>query len=68
MKRNMGGIDKVLRFLLGVAGALLVYYEVVSGPLAYILLAVVAILILTSLIGFCPLYGLLGLNSCKPKN
>ncbi len=68
MKRNMGRIDKIIRFLLGVAGGLLVYYEVVSGSLSYLLLVAVVILLLTSLTGFCPMYGLLGISSCKPKN
>ena len=64
MKKNLGGFDKVIRFLLGIVGGLLVYYEVIDGPLAYIVLVVVAVFMLTSLSGFCPLYGLLGVNSC----
>ena len=68
MKRNLGALDKVVRFLLGIAGGLLVYYELITGPLAYIALAIVAVLLLTSLTGFCPLYGMLGINSCKPHH
>ena len=56
----------MIRFVLGVIGGLLVYYEVIDGPLAYVVLAAVAVLLLTSIIGFCPLYGLLGINSCQP--
>ena len=67
MKKNLGGIDKVLRFLGGMAGGLLVYYELITGPLSYIILVGVAILFLTSLTGFCPLYGVLGINTCKPR-
>ena len=66
MKKNLGGFDKVIRFVLGVIGGLLVYYEVIDGPLAYIVLVAVAVLLLTSITGFCPLYGLLGINSCQP--
>lgn len=68
MKKNLGAVDKVLRFLLGIAAGLLVYYEVITGPLSFIVLAAVAVLILTSLTAFCPLYGLLGINSCKARN
>ncbi len=64
MKKNLGGFDKVIRFLLGIVGGLLVYYEVIDGPLAYIVLVAVAVLMLTSLTGFCPLYGVFGFNSC----
>ena len=55
----------MIRFTLGIIGGLLVYYEVIDGPLAYIVLAVVAVLLLTSVVGFCPLYGLFGINSCE---
>ena len=67
MKTNMGKWDKVLRFLLAVTVALLVYYNVLQGPLAYVLIAVAAVFFLTSLTGFCPLYGLIGVNSAKRK-
>ncbi|WP_299160536.1 DUF2892 domain-containing protein [uncultured Eudoraea sp.] len=67
MKRNMGRIDKIIRFTVAVIIALLVYYEVVEGAISYILLAVAAVFVLTSLTGFCPLYGVFGLNSCKVK-
>ncbi len=67
MKRNMGKIDKIVRFAVAVIIALLVYYEVVQGALSYILLAFAAIFVLTSLTGFCPLYGLFGFNTCKSK-
>ncbi|MGI9548225.1 MAG: YgaP family membrane protein [Flavobacteriaceae bacterium] len=68
MKKNMGGVDKVLRFLLGIAAGLLVYYEVITGPLSFVILVIVAVLLLTSLTGFCPLYGVLGINSCKARS
>ncbi len=67
MKTNMGKLDKIIRFLLALAVALLVYYDVLQGPLAYILMAVAAVFLLTSLTGFCPLYGLFGISSCKTK-
>ncbi len=67
MKKNLGAFDKVLRFLGGMVGGLLVYYEMVTEPMSYIILVAVAILFLTSLTGFCPLYGLLGINTCKPR-
>lgn len=67
MKRNMGKIDKILRFTITVIIALLIYYEVIGGVLAYILLTVAAVFLLTSLTGFCPLYGLFGWNTCKVR-
>lgn len=65
MKKNMGRTDKIVRVLVAIAVALLVYFQVVTGTLAYILIAVAAIFVLTSVIGFCPLYSLFGMNTCK---
>ncbi len=67
MKTNMGKLDKILRFLIALAVALLIYYDVLEGPLSYILMTVAAIFLLTSLTGFCPLYGLFGISSGKSK-
>lgn len=68
MKTNMGGTDRVIRFLVAVAIALLVYFDMVSGTLAYILLAVAGIFVLTSLVSFCPLYAIFGMNTCGIKH
>jgi hypothetical protein len=67
MKKNMGSTDKLVRVLVAVVAALLVYFEVVSGTFAYILIAVAAIFVLTSLISFCPIYSIFGMNTCKVK-
>ncbi|NNE02663.1 MAG: DUF2892 domain-containing protein [Eudoraea sp.] len=67
MKTNMGTLDKIIRVIVAIIGGLLVYYDVVVGVYSYIVLAVVAVFLLTSLIGFCPLYGLFGMNTCKAK-
>lgn len=60
----MGTLDKVIRVIVGLIAAALVYYDVVEGMYSYILLTITAIFLLTSLVGFCPLYGLFGLNTC----
>ncbi len=64
----MGGLDKVIRVILALVAGLLVYFEVVDGALAYILLTITGVFVITSLVGFCPFYGVFGLNSCKTKN
>lgn len=63
----MGGLDKIIRVVLAIVAGLLVYFEVVSGTSAYILLTASAIFVITSLVGFCPLYGMFGINSCRRK-
>lgn len=67
MKKNMGGTDKLIRVILALIMGLLVYFEVVEDILAYILLALAGVFVLTSLVGFCPLYGVLGIDSCSKK-
>ncbi len=59
MKRNVGGIDRVLRIVVGAALMIMAATGVVGwwGWLGIIPLA-------TGLVGFCALYPLLGLNSC----
>ncbi len=65
MKKNMGKADRGIRVLVAIIAALLVYFEVVQGTFSNILIAVAAIFVLTSLVSFCPLYALVGLETCK---
>ncbi len=67
MKKNMGSLDKTIRIILAIGIALLVYFEVVTGTIAYILIALAAIFVLTSFLSFCPLYAPFGLSTCKRK-
>lgn len=61
----MGSTDKVVRIVVAIIAALLIYFEVVHGTVAYVLMAVAGIFVLTSLVGFCPLYRIFRLNTCK---
>jgi len=67
MKKNMGNMDKAIRVLIAAAIAVLYYYNIIDGVLAYILMGIAIILLVTSLINFCPLYKLTGVNTCKTK-
>lgn len=67
MKKNMGNTDKGIRIILALAIAALYYFKIVSGTLAYVLIAIAAIFLLTSLVSFCPLYPIFGINTCKNK-
>ena len=67
MKRNMGNVDRIIRTLIVVAIAVLFYMEVVTGVVGIVLLAVAGIFLLTSLVSFCPIYAIFGLNTCAVK-
>jgi amino acid permease len=58
MKSNIGGIDRIVRF---VVGAGLVAWAISGGPVwAWIGVIPLA----TAALGLCPLYSVLGLSTC----
>jgi hypothetical protein len=63
MKRNVSNLDRWARIALGVVfvGAGLA----VGGWLALVLYLVAAVLLVTAAVAFCPLYKLLGIDTCK---
>jgi hypothetical protein len=69
MKKNLGTIDRVIRVVIALVFIALYFTHVVSGTLGIVMLVLAAILFITGLIGFCPLYWILGINSLpKSKN
>jgi len=67
MKKNVGSADKIIRYALAAIIIVLFVLNVVTGLLGYILLAVAAIFILTSLFSFCPIWMIFGVKTCKTK-
>ncbi len=63
MKANMGGLDRTIRIIIAITIGILYWQKLIEGILAYILLAFAAILVLTSLVSYCPLYPLFKLNT-----
>jgi len=62
MKPNEGTIDRVLRVVVGL-GILSLAFVGPQTPWGYVGLVPLA----TGLIGFCPLYAMLGINTCSVK-
>ncbi|HHI80487.1 MAG TPA: DUF2892 domain-containing protein [Planctomycetes bacterium] len=58
--KNVGGIDRLLRVIVG---AVLIALVFVGPKTPWGWIGVVPLL--TALIGFCPLYSLLGIKTCK---
>lgn len=62
MKANVGGIDRILRIVVGLA---LVGWALMGGPV-WAWIGVVPLG--TGLFGFCPLYPILGMSTCPMKD
>lgn len=56
MTKNMGSLDRIIRVSLAVLVAVLYFTNVISGTWAIILGILALVLLLTSLVGVCPLY------------
>ena len=56
MKKNMGTIDRIIRIMLAIVVIILYMTGSITGVAAIILGILALVFILTSLIGFCPLY------------
>ena len=67
MKANMGTADKIIRMIIVAIFATLYFTGTVTGTLGIVLLALGGVFTLTSLIGFCPLYTLVGFSTCPVK-
>lgn len=63
MQQNIGKIDQTLRIVVGMALIALVFIGP-QTPWGWIGAAV----ILIALVGFCPLYKVMGLSTCKKCN
>lgn len=65
MKVNVGSADKVIRIVMGIVLLSLIYF--LQGNVRWVgLIGIVPIL--TALMGWCPLYTLLGIRTCPMKN
>ncbi len=65
MKTNMGTIDRVVRLIAVAAIAGLYFTGQLSGTAAIVLGIVAVAFLVTSLIGWCPVYLPFGLSTCK---
>ena len=62
MNVNVGGIDRLLRIVVGLA--LMAWALLANGP-AWAWIGIMPLA--TGLLNFCPAYTLLGINTCKIK-
>lgn len=65
LKNNVGGIDKILRIVVGLA-LIAGFFLNTDGAYRWMYLLGVIPLV-TGLMGTCPLYSILGFNTCPMK-
>ena len=66
MSRNVGNVDRALRALVGIlalAGAFVLGWF--SGWMVWVAALVGVVMLATAAMGNCPLYGLVGIKTCK---
>jgi len=67
MKTNMGSADRIIRLIAAAVLAALYFTGTVSGTLGIVLLVLAIVFVATSALSFCPLYTLVGVNTCGTK-
>lgn len=65
MSTNMGGIDRVIRIVIGLG---LLWYALMAQPTGYNWIGWIGVVpLVTALVGICPLYSILGVSTCPAK-
>lgn len=64
MSTNVGTNDRIIRLVLAAAALIISLLAGVGSVLGIILLVVAVIAAVTAAVGFCPLYRLIGVNTC----
>jgi hypothetical protein len=65
MKKNIGLGDKLIRLSISIILIVFYYKQILTGTVGIICLLIALGLTLTSLVGFCPIYGILGWKTDK---
>ena len=63
----MGRLDRGLRVIAALVLAALYFTDVITGTIGIVVVSFAGIMFLTSIVGNCPPYSLLGINTCKVK-
>jgi uncharacterized membrane protein len=65
MTTNVGSVDRIVRAIAGMAAVVAALAMDISGLGPVLLVIVGGILLVTAAMGFCPLYRVLGVSTCK---
>lgn len=65
MEKTVGKTDKAIRIIIGIILLIIAFAFPVGTAWTVILIILGIIALITAISGFCPLYSLLGINTCK---
>ncbi|WP_339920350.1 DUF2892 domain-containing protein [uncultured Flavobacterium sp.] len=65
MKKNLGMTDKIIRGTIAAIIVVMYFADIISGTVAIVFGSIAAILFITSLISFCPMYSIFGHSSSR---
>lgn len=67
MKTNMGTADRLARIGMAILFSVLYIFTPVEGIWTVLLLFIGGLMIGSAAIGYCPMYALMGVDTCKRK-
>lgn len=67
MKKNMSSLDRTIRICLALVFLSFYIMQPGANTFGIVSLIIAGVLGLTSLVSFCPLYSLLGINTCRRR-
>ena len=67
MERNESGADRIIRVVIAIAAVIGAFAVGFSSWVAWLLIVVGAIMLITAATGFCPLYRIFGISTCRVR-
>ncbi|HQR27032.1 MAG TPA: DUF2892 domain-containing protein [Nocardioides sp.] len=67
MNTNVGSSDRIIRLVVAVVAAVVAFMVGAGSVLGILLLVVAAVMLVTAAVGFCPLYRVFGVSTCRPR-
>jgi uncharacterized membrane protein HdeD (DUF308 family) len=65
MTKNVGGMERGVRLLVGVSLLGLAFFHVLSGTVAIVAYVVGTVALMTGLVQYCPAWSIFGINTCR---
>ena len=66
-EKNVGMIDRILRFIIGIALLAVFALNMVAAPLSWLVALIGLIALVTGALGTCPAYSLIGISTLGKK-